>query len=176
MCSEYSEKSMPFVGRSGSCQLFAEQGAEDQPGQRTGKQQLPDQRHGHVAAPGLYPGTEAGVFEQQGSDQAHGGAHQADDHRGDGIGDELGPVGGAHDGERQLGGQFFHNKELQNDSNGYHDGHFVQRHGEGGVGHTAGVQGHVVADHAIDHDDGHDNGVNDVLKFGLGHTIRFSFI
>lgn len=160
----------------GSRQLFAEQVAEDQTGQRTGEQQLPDQRHGHIAAPGLHPGAKAGLFEQQGGDQAHGGAHQADDHCRDGIGDELGPVGGPHDGEGQLGGQIFHNKELQNDGDGHHDGHFVQGHGEGGVGHAAGVQRHVVDDHAVDHDDGHDDGVDDVLEFGLGYTILFSFI
>ena len=29
---------------------------------------------------------------------------------------------------------------------------------------------------AVDHDDGHDDGDDDVLEFGLGHTILFSFI
>lgn len=160
----------------GSSQLLAEQIAENQPGQGTGKQQLPDQGHGHIHALGLHAGAKARLFKQQGGDQAHGGAHQADDHRRDGIGDELGPVGGFHNGERQFGGQFFHDKEFQNDGDGHHDGHLMQGQAEGGVGHAAGAERYVVDDHTVDHDDGHDNGVDDVLKFGLGHTILFSFI
>ena len=163
-----------FGGSGG--QLAAEQVAEDQPGQRAGKQQLPDQRHGHVHAPGLYPGAKAGLLEQQGGNQAHGGAHQTDDHRGDGVGDDLGTVGGANHGEGQFGGQLFHDEEFQNGGDGGHDGQLMQGHAEGGVGDAAGAQGHIVADHAIDHDDGHDDGVHDILQFGLGHTILFSFI
>ena len=152
-------------------QLFAEQVAEDQPGQGTGKQQLPDQGHGHIQAPGLHPGAKAGLFEQQGGDQAHGGAHKADDHGRDGVGDDLGTIGGANDGESQFGGQLFHNEELQDGGDGRHDGQLMQGHDEGGVGNAVGVQGNVVADHAIDHNKGHDDGVDDILKFGLGHTF-----
>ena len=144
---------------------------EDQAGQRAGKQQLPDQRHGHVHAPGLDPGAEAGGLEQQGGDEAHGGAHQADDHGGDGVGDDLGPVGGTHHREGQFGGQLFHDEELQDGGDGHHDGQLMQGHDEGGVGDAVGVQGHVVADHTVDHDQRHDDGVNNILKFGLGHTF-----
>ena len=97
---------------------MAKQGAEEQPDQGAAVEQLPDQGHGHVAAEGVDPGAEAGFLEQQGGDQAHGGAHDAHDHGGNGVGDELGPVGGPHEGKGQSGGQLLHHEELQQEGDG----------------------------------------------------------
>ena len=150
-------------------QLLAEEGPENQPGQRAAEQQLPDEGHGHVAAPGVDPHAEAGLLEEQGGNEAHGGAHQAHDHGRDGVGDDLGAICGAHHGEGQLGGQLLHHEELQYHGDGDHDRHLVEGHEEGGVGHAAGVQGHIVHDHSVYHDDRHENGEYDALKGCLGH-------
>ncbi len=61
----------------------------------------------------MHPGAKAGLLEQHGRNQAHDGAHDADDHQRDGVGDELGPVGGPHKAEGQPGGQLLDHKELQ---------------------------------------------------------------
>ena len=81
-----------------------------------------------------------------------------------GLGDELRAVCGAHKQECQLSGQLFHHKKFQHKGHRHHDRHFVQGHNKGGVGHTAGVQRHIVDDHAIDHDSGHDNGKEDAFR------------
>ena len=117
---------------------------EDEPGERAAVEHLPAQGHGHIAAPGVHPHAKAGLFKQDGCHQAHDRAHDGDDHQGDGIGDELRPVCGAHKGKGQRSGQFFHDKELQDAGNRDHDGHFMQSHEKGGVGHAARVQGNIV--------------------------------
>ena len=43
---------------------------------------LPEKCHRQVAAKGVRPCAEAGLLEQQGSDETHGRAHDADDHQG----------------------------------------------------------------------------------------------
>ena len=124
----------------------------------------------------MHPGAKAGLLEQHGRDQAHDGAHDADDHQRDGVGDELGPVGGPHKAEGQPGGQLLDHKELQDKGSRHHDGHFMQRHGKGSVGHAAHVQRHIVNDHAIDHDGGHDNGEDDLFKQSFRHCYKLLFI
>ena len=81
----------------------AEQQPKNGTAQRAAVQHLPAQGHGHVAAPGVHPGAEARLLEQQRCHQAHHRAHDADDHQRDGIGDELRPVGGLHESESQRG-------------------------------------------------------------------------
>ncbi len=161
----FIKESVRFPAGSGRL-LFtaAEQQPENGTAQRAAVQHLPAQGHGHVAAPGVHPGAEARLLEQQRCHQAHHRAHDADDHQRDGIGDELRPVGGLHESESQCGGQLFHHKELQHKGYRHHDGHFVQGHAEGGVGHAAGGQCHVVNDHAIDHDGSHDDGEDDFFR------------
>ena len=124
----------------------------------------------------MHPRAEAGFLEQHGGDQAHDRAHNADDHHRDGIGDELGPVGGLHKAECQPGGQLFDHKKLQNKSGGHHDGHFVQGHHEGSVGHAAGVQGNIINDHSIDHNGGHNDGKDDLFKQGFRHSFELLLI
>lgn len=150
-------------------QLFAENSAEDKPAERAAVEHLPAERHREVAAPGMHPCAKAGLLEQQGSHKAHNWAHDADDHQGDGIGNELRAVRGAHKGERQGGGQLFDHKEFQHKGHGHHNGHFVQSHAKGSVGNAAGVQGNVINDHAIHHDGGHDDGKYDSLRQCFGH-------
>ena len=53
----------------------AEQQPEDGTGKRAAVQHLPAQGHGHVAAPGVHPGAEARLLEQQRCHQAHHRAH-----------------------------------------------------------------------------------------------------
>ena len=67
-------------------QLFAENSAEDKPAERAAVEHLPAQRHGEVAAPGMHPCANAGLLEQQGSDETHDLAHDADDHQGNRVG------------------------------------------------------------------------------------------
>lgn len=43
---------------------------------------LPEKCHRQVAAKGVRPCAEAGLLEQQGSDETHDRAHDADDHQG----------------------------------------------------------------------------------------------
>lgn len=150
-------------------QLFAENSAEDKPAERAAVEHLPAERHREVAAPGMHPCAKAGLLEQQGSHKAHNWAHDADDHQGDGIGNELRAVRGAYKGERQGGGQLFDHKEFQHKGHGHHNGHFVQSHAKGSVGNAAGVQGNVINDHAIHHDGGHDDGKYDSLRQCFGH-------
>ena len=63
-------------------QLFAENSAEDKPAERAAVEHLPAERHREVAAPGMHPCAKAGLLEQQGSDETHDRAHDADDHQG----------------------------------------------------------------------------------------------
>ena len=63
---------------------------EEKAGQRAAVEHLPAQGHREVAAEGVHPHPKAGLLEQHGRHKAHDGAHDADDHQGDGIGDELG--------------------------------------------------------------------------------------
>ena len=119
----------------------------------------------------MHPHAKAGLFKQDGCHQAHDRAHDGDDHQRDGIGDELRPVCGAHKGKGQRSGQFLHDKELQDAGNRDHDGHFMQSHEKGGVGHAARVQGNIVNDHAIDHNGGHDNGEDDFFQQGFRHSL-----
>ncbi len=64
------------------CQLFFKQGAENQAGERSAVEHLPEKCHRQVTAKGVRPCAEAGLLEQQGSDETHDRAHDADDHQG----------------------------------------------------------------------------------------------
>ena len=117
----------------------------------------------------MHPRTEAGLLEQHRCHKAHDRAHDADDHQRDGIGDELRPVGGAYEGEGQRSRQLFHHEELQHEGHRHHNGHLMQGHAEGGVGHAAGGEGDIVDDHSIDHDSGHNDSKDDFFKQSLRH-------
>ena len=112
----------------------------------------------------MYPHPKARLFEQQRCDQAHHRAHDAHDHQRDGVSDELRAVCGAHKQECQLRGQLFHHKKFQHKGHRHHDRHFVQSHNKSSIGHAVCVQRHIVDDHAIDHDSGHDNGKEDAFR------------
>lgn len=62
------------------------QGAENQAGERSAVEHLPEKCHRQVAAKGVRPCAEAGLLEQQGSDETHDRAHDADDHQGNRVG------------------------------------------------------------------------------------------
>ena len=72
-------------------------------------------------------------------------------------------------------GNLVHHKELQQKGDGGHDVQLVERQQESLPVDAAGVQGDIVHDHAIDHEDGHDGGKDDVLQFGFGHTMNSSW-
>ena len=78
----FIKESVRFPAGSGRL-LFtaAEQQPENGTAQRAAVQHLPAQGHGHVAAPGVHPGAEARLLEQQRCHQAHHRAHDADDHQ-----------------------------------------------------------------------------------------------
>ena len=59
----------------------AEQQPENGTAQWAAVQHLPAQSHGHVAAPGVHPGAEARLLEQQRCHQAYHRAHNADNHQ-----------------------------------------------------------------------------------------------
>lgn len=48
-------------------------------------------------------------------------------------------------------------------------GHLVESGEETHRGHTAGIEGDVIDDHPINHDEGHDGGEYDILKLGFRH-------
>ena len=72
----FIKESVRFPAGSGRL-LFtaAEQQPENGTAQRAAVQHLPAQGHGHVAAPGVHPGAEARLLEQQRCHQAHHRAH-----------------------------------------------------------------------------------------------------
>lgn len=78
----FIKESIRFPAGSGRL-LFtaAEQQPENGTAQRAAVQHLPAQGHGHVAAPGVHPGAEARLLEQQRCHQAYHRAHDADNHQ-----------------------------------------------------------------------------------------------
>ena len=57
-----------------------------------------------------------------------------------------------------------HYKEFQHKCNRPHDFHFTEGHQEYLVAHSADVQGNVVADHGVNHEKGHHQGKDYILK------------
>ena len=138
--------------------------------ERSAVEHLVEDGHREVHAPGLDEGTEGFVFlEEDGGDEAHDRAHHGADAEGDGVGDEGRAVIRAHDLEGQDVGDATDHEELEDEGDRDHDRHLVESGEETHRGHTAGIEGDVIDDHPINHDEGHDGGEYDILKLGFRH-------
>lgn len=138
--------------------------------ERTAVEHLVEDGHREVHAPGLDEGAEGLVFlEEDGGDEAHDRAHHGADAEGDGVGDEGRAVIRAHDLESQDMGDATDHEELEDEGDRDHDRHLMESGEETHRGHTAGIEGDVIDDHPIDHDEGHDGGEYDILKIGFRH-------
>ena len=73
--------SQMIVNYTFSIQYKSHNKSKDIPHSWACEKDLPAQGHGHVAAPGVHPGAEARLLEQQRCHQAHHRAHDADDHQ-----------------------------------------------------------------------------------------------
>lgn len=138
--------------------------------ERTAVEHLVEDGHREVHAPGLDEGAEAFVFlEEDGDDEAHDRAHHGADAEGDGVGDEGRAVIRAHHLECQDVGDATDHEELEDEGDRDHDRHLVEGGEETRRGHTAGIEGDVIDDHPINHDEGHDGSEYDILKLGFRH-------
>ena len=138
--------------------------------ERSAVEHLVEDGHREVHAQGLDEGTEGFVFlEEDGGDEAHDRAHHGADAEGDGVGDEGRAVIRAHDLEGQDVGDATDHEELEDEGDRDHDRHLMESGEETHRGHTAGIEGDVIDDHPINHDEGHDGGEYDILKLGFRH-------
>ena len=150
--------------------LLSEDVAVDPAYERTAVEHLVEDGHREVHAPGLDEGAEGLVFlEEDGGDEAHDRAHHGADAEGDGVGDEGRAVIRAHDLESQDVGDAADHEELEDEGDRDHDRHLMESGEETHRGHTAGIEGDVIDDHPINHDEGHDGGEYDILKLGFRH-------
>ena len=150
--------------------LLGEDVAVDPAYERTAVEHLVEDGHREVHAPGLDEGAEAFVFlEEDGGDEAHDRAHHGADAEGDGVGDEGRAVIRAHDLEGQDMGDATDHEKLEDEGDRDHDRHLMESGEETHRGHTAGIEGDVIDDHPINHDEGHNGGEYDILKLGFRH-------
>lgn len=150
--------------------FFPEDGAENQPDQRTAVKHLIENGHGKIHSPGLDPGPKGfGILKEDTGNETHDRTHDAADADGNSVGDELGLILQRHDGEGQDSGNFPYDEELQNKGDGRHNGELVEGGQEGFSGYSSHIEGYVVDDHAVDHNDRHDCGKDRILKLVFGH-------
>ena len=150
--------------------LLSEDVAVDPAHERTAVEHLVEDGHREVHAPGLDECAEAFVFlEEDGGDKAHDRTHHGADAEGDGVGDEGRSVIRTHDPESQDMGDATDHKELEDEGDRDHDRHLMESGEEAHRGHATGIEGDVIDDHPINHDEGHDSGEYDILKFGFRH-------
>lgn len=150
--------------------LLSEDVAVDPAYERPAVEHLVEDGHREVHAPGLDEGAEAFVFlEEDGGDEAHDRAHHGADAEGDGVGDEGRAVIRTHDPESQDVGDVTDHEELEDEGDRDHDRHLVESGEEAHRGHATGIEGDVIDDHPINHDEGHDGGEYDILKLGFRH-------
>lgn len=137
---------------------------------RSAVEHLVEDSHREVHAPGLNEGAEAFVIlEEDGGDEAHDRAHHGADAEGDGVGDEGRAVIRAHNLEGKGVGDAADHEELEDEGNRDHDRHLVESSEETHRGYATGIEGDVIDDHSIDHDEGHDGGEYDILKLVFWH-------
>lgn len=150
--------------------FLGEDVAVDPAYERTAVEHLVEDGHREVHAPGLDEGAEAFVFlEEDGGDEAHNRAHHGADAEGDGVGDEGRAVIRAHDLEGQDVGDATDHEELEDEGDRNHDQHLMESGEETHRGHAAGIEGDVIDDHPINHDEGHDGSEYNILKLGFRH-------
>lgn len=150
--------------------FLSEDVAVDPAHERTAVEHLVEDGHREVHAPGLDEGAEGLVFlEEDGGDEAHDRAHHGADAEGDGVGDEGRSVIRTHDLESQDMGDATDHEELEDEGDRDHDRHLMESGEETHRGHTAGIEGDVIDDHPINHDEGHDGGGYNILKLGFRH-------
>lgn len=150
--------------------LLSEDVAVDPAYEWTAVEHLVEDGHREVHAPGLDEGAEGLVFlEEDGGDEAHDRAHHGADAEGDGVGDEGRTVIRTHDPESQDMGDATDHEELEDEGDRDHDRHLVESGEEAHRGHATGIEGDVIDDHPINHDEGHDGGEYNILKFGFRH-------
>ena len=150
--------------------FLGEDVAVDPAHERPAVEHLVEDGHREVHAPGLDEGAEAFVFlEEEGGNEAHDRAHHGADAEGDGVGDEGWAVIRAHHLEGQGVGDATDHEELEDEGDRDHDRYLVESGEETHRGYAAGIEGDVVYDHPIDHDEGHDGSEYDILKLGFRH-------
>ena len=150
--------------------FLSEDVAIDPAYERTAVEHLVEDGHREVHGPGLNEGAEGLVFlEEDGGDEAHDRAHHGADAEGDGVGDEGRAIIRSHDLESQDMGDATDHEELEDEGDRDHDRHLMKSGEETHRGHTAGIEGDVIDDHPINHDEGHDGGEYDILKLGFRH-------
>lgn len=161
---------LPGGNTTGFLLFLSEDVAVDPAHERTAVEHLVEDGHREVHTPGLDEGAEGLVFlEKEGGDEAHDRAHHGADAEGDGVGDEGRAVIRAHDLESQDMGDATDHEKLEDEGDRDHDRHLVESGEETHRRHTAGIEGDVIDDHSIDHDEGHDDSEYDILKLGFWH-------
>lgn len=153
--------------------LIFENEPENTSYKRADKKDLAEKRHGKIQHKSLEPygnNLYAGLFEQQGCNQAHGRAHQAHNHGGKRKHKPLWifflRIGKL---QRKFVRKFIYNKQFKKKRDRPHNEHFMKRGKENAVFHFAGIQRNIVTDHGIDHNERHKQRENYGLKFCFRH-------
>ena len=117
------------------------------------------------------------VLEEQRCEKAHQRAHHPRGQAGDGGNQEhLLVLAGGEPTHSDAHGRGADQKGIQQEADDAHDGQLAEGSGEDEILHPAHIQCDIVADHSVDHDADHHDGVDDFLFLCLRHCNYSSYI
>ena len=117
------------------------------------------------------------ILEEQRGEKAHQRAHHPRGQAGDGGNQEhLLVLAGGEPTHSDAHGRGADQKGIQQEADDAHDGQLAEGSGEDEILHPAHIQCDIVADHSVDHDTDHHDGVDDFLFLCLRHCNYSSYV